>query len=68
MQEFGSGAPSGVPVIALVKWYDPAKGFGFLSPADGSRDIFCHASAVGRAGQDTLSEGATVTCEVVQGR
>ena len=68
MQEFGSGAASGVPVIALVKWYDAVKGFGFLTPADGSRDVFCHASVVGRAGWDTLPEGATVTCEVEQGR
>lgn len=51
-----------------MKWYDPVKGYGFLTPADGSRDVFCHVSAVGRAGLLTLGEGATVTCEVVQGR
>ena len=68
MQEIVSGAAPGAPVIASVKWYDPVKGFGFLAPADGSRDLFCHASAVGRAGWDTLPEGATVTCDVEQGR
>ena len=68
MQEFGSEADPGASVVALVKWYDPERGFGFLTPADGSRDAFCHASVVGRAGWDTLPEGAAVTCEVEQGR
>ena len=51
----------------MVKWYDPVKGFGFLAPADGSRDRFCHVSSVSRAGWDTLPEGASITCEVEQG-
>ena len=68
MQEFDSGPVTGVTVVATVKWYDPVKGYGFLTPADGSRDVFCHVSAVSRAGLLTLGEGATVTCEVVQGR
>ena len=68
MYESDSGATPGAAVIASVKWYNPVKGFGFLTPADGSGDIFCHASALGRAGRETLPEGATVTCEVVEGR
>ena len=68
MHESGSGSAPGATVVATVKWFDPVKGFGFLSPADGSRDVFCHVSAVSRAGWDTLPEGAGVTCEVVQGR
>lgn len=68
MQVSGSGTPPGAEVTAAVKWYDPVKGFGFLAPVDGSRDVFCHASAVGRAGWLTLPEGAIVTCEVVEGR
>ncbi len=68
MYESDSGAIPGATVIASVKWYNPAKGFGFLTPADGSGDIFCHASALGRAGWETLPVGATVTCEVVEGR
>ena len=68
MQESGSETILDVAVIASVKWYDPVKGFGFLAPVDGSRDVFCHASAVDRAGWLTLPEGATVTCEVVEGR
>ncbi|MDE2994067.1 MAG: cold shock domain-containing protein [Chloroflexota bacterium] len=65
MAEGGSGAVPGATVVATVKWYDPVKGYGFLTPADGSHDFFCHVSAVGRAGLLTLAEGATVTCEVV---
>ena len=65
------GSPAWAPgatVVARVKWYDPVKGFGFLTPADGSHDLFCHASAVSGAGWLTLPEGASVTCEVEQGR
>ena len=68
MYEDGSGSAPGAVVVATVKWYDPVKGFGFLTPTDDSRDLFCHASAVSRAGLLTLPEGATVTCEVEQGR
>ena len=64
----GQGAIPGAAVIASVKWYDPVRGFGFLAPVDGSRDVFCHSSAVAHAGWLTLPEGATVTCEVVEGR
>ena len=64
MQETAPGAA----VTASVKWYDPVKGFGFLAPVDGSRDVFCHSSAVARAGWLTLPEGASVTCEVAYGR
>ena len=68
MQEGGSGSAPSAAVVATVKWFNPVKGFGFLTPADGSPDIFCHVSALSRAGFDTLPEGATVTCEVEQGR
>ena len=68
MREGSSGTAPGAAVVATVKWFNPVKGFGFLTVADGSRDIFCHVSAVSRAGFDTLPEGATVTCEVEQGR
>ncbi len=68
MREGGSGSAPGAAVVATVKWFNPVKGFGFLTPADGSPDIFCHVSSVSRAGFDTLPEGATVTCEVEQGR
>ena len=46
---------------ALVKWFMPNKGYGFLEPKDGSADLFCHLSAVQASGGDTLPEGAAVT-------
>ena len=60
-------AASGRRVRALVKWFMPNKGYGFLEPEDGSADLFCHLSAVQASGRDTLPEGAAVTCEVTQG-
>ena len=68
MLEGGSGSAPGATVVATVKWFNPVKGFGFLTPVDGSPDVFCHVSAVSRAGFDTLPEGASVSCEVEQGR
>ena len=67
MFEGGSGSAPGATVVATVKWYDPVKGFGFLASTDGSRDLFCHVSAVSGAGLLTLPEGATVSCEVERG-
>ena len=60
-------AASGRRVRALVKWFKTDKGYGFLEPEDGSADLFCHLSAVQASGRDTLPEGASVTCEIVQG-
>ena len=68
MREGGSGSAPGAPVVATVKWFNPVKGFGFLTATDGSHDIFCHVSVLSWAGFETLPEGATVTCEVEQGR
>ncbi len=51
-----------------VKWFNPAKGYGFIEPEDGSRDVFVHISAVERAGLGTLNEGQKVSFEVVPGR
>jgi CspA family cold shock protein len=47
-----------------VKWFNPVKGFGFIQPADGGRDVFVHISAVVRAGMGTLTEGQRVSYEV----
>ena len=68
MYEDGSGSAPGAAVVATVKWFDPVKGFGFLTPTDSSPDVFCHMSALSRAGWDTLPEGVSVTFEVEQGR
>ena len=51
-----------------VKWFNAQKGFGFIQPSDGSKDVFVHISAVERAGLSTLNEGQKVTYELEQGR
>ncbi len=51
-----------------VKWFNPAKGYGFIQPDDGSNDAFVHISAVERAGLTGLREGQKVEYEVVPGR
>ena len=51
-----------------VKWFNGQKGFGFIQPADGSKDVFVHISAVERAGLTTLSEGQQVAYDVVNER
>lgn len=68
MQEFDSGPVPGATVVATVKWFVAAKGFGFLTSDDGSADVFCHVSVVEEAGCGTLVQGASVICEVVEGR
>ena len=67
MTEPVSGAARGARMVASVKWYDAAKGFGFLAPGGGLPDIFCHVSALEAVGLETLLDGATVTCEAVRG-
>ena len=51
-----------------VKFFNMAKGFGFIEPEDGSKDAFVHISAVERAGLSSLSEGQKVSYEVQPGR
>jgi len=51
-----------------VKFFNTQKGFGFITPNDGSRDVFVHISAVERAGMSSLMEGQKVTYEVVTER
>jgi CspA family cold shock protein len=47
-----------------VKWFDATKGFGFIKPDDGGRDVFVHVTAVRAAGLQTLLEGQTVIFEL----
>ena len=54
--------------IGTVKWFNPAKGFGFIQPEDGDKDVFVHISAVERAGMGTLAEGQRVSYDVVNER
>jgi cold shock protein len=51
-----------------VKWFNGQKGFGFIQPDDGSKDVFVHISAVERAGMSSLNEGQKVAYEIVADR
>ncbi len=51
-----------------VKWFNGQKGYGFIQPDDGSKDVFVHISAVERAGMSSLNEGQKVTYDVVADR
>ena len=51
-----------------VKWFNAQKGYGFIQPTDGSKDVFVHISAVERAGIGSLQEGQKVSFEVVRGQ
>jgi CspA family cold shock protein len=60
-------ASSGPPVQAVVKWYNPDKGFGFLQLADGSGDAFLHVSVVERSGHGSVPPGATLEVRAAPG-
>jgi CspA family cold shock protein len=51
-----------------VKWFNDQKGFGFITPEDGGKDLFVHHSAIQSQGFRTLAEGALVEFDVVQGQ
>jgi CspA family cold shock protein len=51
-----------------VKWFNATKGFGFIQPSSGGKDVFVHISAVEKAGLSTLNEGQTVEYEEVANR
>ena len=52
----------------IVKWFNNQKGFGFIQPESGGKDVFVHISAVERAGMSTLNEGQRVAFDVVADR
>ena len=49
--------------VGTVKWFNPTKGFGFIQPEDGGKDVFVHITALKRAGLQTLQEGQKVEFE-----
>ena len=51
-----------------VKWFNPAKGFGFITPTDGSKDVFVHISAVERSELGSLSEGQSISFDLERGQ
>lgn len=51
-----------------VKWFNPTKGYGFIEPEDGSKDVFVHISAVEQAGLSTLNDGQKISYEIQEGQ
>jgi CspA family cold shock protein len=61
-----AGIPGDAAVATgTVKWFNATKGYGFIAPQGGGKDVFVHISAVERAGLSSLNEGATVEFDVV---
>ncbi|WP_119458402.1 cold-shock protein [Rhodospirillaceae bacterium SYSU D60014] len=54
--------------IGTVKWFNSTKGYGFIQPEDGSKDVFVHISAVERSGIGNLAEGQKVSFDIERGR
>lgn len=66
----GAGVPRGAAqtLDGAVKWFEPDKGYGFISPDGGGKDIFVHITALRRSGVQTLGPGQRVRVDVVDGR
>jgi cold shock protein len=62
-----SDPSSGRRVDAKVKWFNASKGFGFVTPSDGTQDAFLPMAILRRAGYEDISEGASLVCEVGEG-
>ena len=61
------GTVESVQIRGTVKWFNVVKGYGFLTPEDGSSDIFLHLTVLRMAGHERLLPGTTVQCEAVKG-
>ena len=61
------GAVETVRIRGTVKWFNVVKGYGFLTPEDGSADVFLHLTVLRVAGHEVLPPGATVVCDAVKG-
>jgi cold shock protein len=69
-ERYGNASTLEASVMAkgTVKWFNPTKGYGFIQPQGGGKDVFVHISAVERAGLTTLNEGQVVSFEIVEHR
>ena len=54
--------------VGTVKWFNPKRGYGFIQPEDGSKDVLVHISAVERSGMGSLKEGQKVQFELAKGK
>ena len=64
----GASTEKAVEETGTVKWFNAERGYGFISPNGGAKDVFVHVSALVRSGIEGLSEGQTVVVDVVEGR
>jgi CspA family cold shock protein len=63
----GHTAAVAMELRGTVKWFNAVKGYGFLTPSDGSRDAFLHVTVLRQIGREDIKPGATVTCEATSG-
>ena len=61
------GTVDSIEIRGSIKWFNSVKGYGFLTPDDGSPDVFLHLTVLRMAGYERLAPGSTVTCEAVKG-
>jgi len=67
-EQYSGAVGGGQEVRGTVKWYNAQKGFGFVAPESGGKDVFVHATALERGGINGLAEGQAVRMQVVQGK
>lgn len=66
VQDLGAEEDLGVEMNAVVKWFNPAKGFGFVQPEDGSPDAFLHVSILELSGRRDVPDASKITCTIIQ--